>query len=196
MKKFKILLFFLSSFLILSFNNYEASAAENSSNEDTSNIDYDNLQITESDGSIIFFDNLEDMETHLDYIDSINEDPGIVPLAIGETLVGTQYKNKEFLGYSKFTPSWTYASSYVLINNQSETFSSKVNTDWGDVGVSFSKSYGVNTNIPANSNKLSRLGGYADIKIERYKVSLPNVSSSYYKNVAKTTNTYVLVKYK
>lgn len=197
MKKFKVLLFFLSAFVILSFNNYEASAAEDSSNDDASSIDYDNnLQITESDGSIIFFDNQEDMEAHLDYMKSIDENPGIAPLAIGETLVGTQYKKMQFLGYSKFTPSWTYANSYQLVNNQSETFSSKVNTDWGDVGISFSKSYGVNTTIPANSKKLSRLGGYADIKVERYRVSLPNVSSSYYKNVAKTTATYVIVKYK
>lgn len=68
------------------------------------------------------------MEAHLDYMKSIDENPGIAPLAIGETLVGTQNKKMQFLGYSKFTPSWTYANSYQLVNNQSETFSSKVNT--------------------------------------------------------------------
>lgn len=195
--KFKVLSIILGSFLFLAlgFNQEEVSAngLTESLNEGIV-IDYDNLQITELDGSIILFDNKEDMEIHLNNSEEVQKDT-IGIYALGETVVGTQYKSYQFLGYSKFTPSWTKASRYTLTNNQTESFSSKVTTDWGDVSVSFSKSYGVNTSIPADSSRFSKLAGYADLKIERIKVSQPNLSSSYYKTKVTKTNTYVAVRY-
>lgn len=153
--------------------------------------DFENLQIMETDGSILTFESTEDMSS---YISShLN---GSTTMALGETLVGTQIKKMQFISYSNSTKEWTKASKYTLSKSSKIGITGKVPTKWGDISVSFTRKYDVATTIPADSKKFSKLAGYSDLKIQRYKVSRPNMHNSYH--VTKTTKTqnYIKVKYK
>lgn len=195
MKKvfFKVSLLLSFTLVLFIFSSQDASAnGFNLELVSSSKVDFENLYIKKSDGSITAFDNIKDMQLHLNYINSNGYAPEFITLArLGHRLIGTQYKYRVFSGYSKFTPFWTKASLYTLTNNQSESFSSTTNTDWGSINFSFSKSYGVSTNIPADSTRYSRLAGYADLKIERYYVSLPNLHNGYYKTEVTVQNIYI-----
>lgn len=207
-KKIKMLLLLsLAILLSLVVTNSQSISAEKESNNDLNTlepiiiekpnspiIDLENLEILETDGSLTIFDNAEDMENYLNYMESI-DDTYTTMAKVGETVVGTQYKKMQFISYSKYTPDWTKASSYTLKKGNTYSFSSKIKSKWGNVSVSFSRKHGVNTNIPANSKKFSKLAGYADLKIQRIKVTLPTVPTFYKTKVTKT-NTYIKVKYK
>ncbi len=157
------------------------------------NVDFENLMIIEEDGSYSFFDNIEDMEDYVNYTHSINP---MSRLGLGESLVGTEYKNMQFLAYSKYTPDWSPASHYTLKKGNNYSFSANVKSKWGNVKVSFSRKHGVDTWIPADSKRLSKLAGYADLKIQRIKVSRPNLHNSYYKTNITKTATYIKPRYK
>lgn len=199
MKKvlFKVSFLLCFSLALFVFNSHDASA--NESNLEPVNsaiVDFENLYIKNEDGTITAFDNAEDMQVHLDYINSDEDTPDFTTFSkLGHKLVGTQYKYKEFSGYSKFTPSWAKASLYTIGNSKSESFSATSSSDWGNVNFSFSKSYGVNTTIPADPTRYSRLAGYADLKLERYYVNLPNLPTTYYKTEVTILNTYVQPRY-
>lgn len=172
------------------------------SNDLLSTVDFDNLKIVEEDGSESFFESKEDMQLYITYsnLPTTTQNVGLKSItaagAIGETVVGTEYKKMKFLAYSKYTPSWAKASSYTLSQGKSDTFSTTIATKFGDVGASFTKNYGTTTTIPANKKKYSRIAGYADLKIQKIKVSLPNVSSTFYKNKVTKQAKYVKPKYK
>ncbi|QTD40522.1 hypothetical protein [Sporosarcina sp. Te-1] len=119
----------------------------------------------------------------------------IQPLVFGETLIGTEYKYFEFMGYSKYTKDWQKNSHYTTTKGESQTFSNKVTTTWGDVSVSYSHSEGVTRTIPADASRWSRLAGYADLKIERFKITQPSFGTIYTTKVTKL-NLYTDVKYK
>jgi len=86
-----------------------------------------------------------------------------------ETLASSKL-NHYFVGYHSGTPNWTKASSYTITKGKS--FNVSANYPWQGVtlNIGFSYSFSVATTIPANSNKYSRLGVYADytLKKERY----------------------------
>lgn len=77
---------------------------------------------------------------------------------------------KKFIGYPVDTKSWMNASSYALSTSRAFSVSSAFNSNgWsGNISVSITK--GVTVNIPANAKRLSRLGIYADISVQKYKV--------------------------
>lgn len=198
--KLKKILFSLLTVLLFTITSNQLASASTITGEpiDLSNlIDYDNLQIQETDGSIISFDSLSDMEKYVNAFEQPQKDNEsiIQPLAFGETIVGTEYKYFQFMGYSKFTTDWQKNSSYTVSQGESQTYSNKVTTQWGDVSVSYSHSEGVSRTIPADANKWSRLAGYADLKIERIKTTQPSFGTLY---TTKTTklNLYTDVKYK
>lgn len=191
--KTKVKVFFLLSFSILLSLIVTNGSNVSASTIDPLEVDFDNLIITEEDGSYSIFDNSEDME---DYINTVNSINPMSRLGLGESLVGTQNKKMQFLSYSKYTPDWALASSYTLKKGNTYSFSSKIKSKWGNVKVSFSRKHGVNTKIPANAKKYSKLAGYADLKIQRIKVTKPNLHNSYYKTKVTKTNTYIKPKYK
>lgn len=198
----------LTMALTLPTINVDASSENTNLNSDANvenvafnylDVDYQKLQVQESEDTFVFFDSLRDMELYLVHnipTPTSSSNSFATMAAIGETLVGTEYKNYQWMGYSRFTPSWTKASSYVLNSNETETFTGTVSSKFGSVEAKFVRSYGVSTNIPANSSRYSRLAGWADLTIKRYRVSLPNLSTSYYKNKVTVRNNYVDVKYK
>lgn len=107
---------------------------------------------------------------------------------------------KKFIGYPVDTKSWMNASSYALSTSRAFSVSSAFNSNgWsGNISVSITK--GVTVNIPANAKRLSRLGIYADISVQKYKVVVKDkktkkVIRTYYYSTSKVTNTYILVKY-
>lgn len=160
-------------------------------------VDYDNLQIQETDGSIISFDNLSDMKKYVKAFEQTKKsnESIIQPLVFGQTVVGTQYRYFQFMGYSKYTKDWQKNSQYTITKGQSQTFSNKITTNWGDVTISYSHSEGVTRTIPADAKRWSRLAGYADLKIQRIKTTQPSFGTIY---TTKTTklNLYTDVKYK
>ncbi len=160
-------------------------------------LDYDNLEIHETDGTILIFDNLSDMENYVKAFEqpAKYKDSDMQPLVFGESLIGTENKKFVFLGYSKFTPDWQKNSQYTTSKGESQTYSNKVTTKWGDVSVSHNHTEGVTRTIPANSKKWSRLAGYADLKIERYKITQPSFGTIY-TTKTKKLNVYTAVKYK
>lgn len=211
LKKLKGLLFFLGSFLFLAIGSNQVASASTVLPEGLEEqsiikvesvinltgepvIDYENLQITESNGSMILFDNLEDMNTYVAALENLQKDK-IGTYVFGETIVDTQYKYYQFMGYSKHTAEWCQCTDYTVLSSQSETFSHKVTTDWGDVTASFSYSSGVNRKIDADKSRWSKLAGYADLKIERVKITQPSFGTLYTTRV-KTTNKYLAVRYK
>lgn len=205
MKKLKVLLFFLGSFLFLTISSNQVASAESLEGQSIIKldnvinlngepvIDYENLQITETNGSIILFDNLDDMNTYLTALENPQKDK-VGTYVFGETIVETKYKYFEFMGYSKHTKEWCKCTDYTVLSSQSETFSHKVSTDWGDVTASFTHSSGVNRKIEADKSRWSKLAGYADLKIERVKITQPSFGTLYTTRV-KTTNSYIAVRY-
>lgn len=182
---------------------------------------FDNLSVTDVDGSVTYYNTLEDMKLDLTYrsadrltlkpiktndsvlkdgaqedvTGSIEEDYSATK-SIGETYLGSETKKMKFLGNSKYTPDWAPASGYNLTYGMSDTFSSTFNTGFGDVSASFTRTYGIETSLPADKKRYSKVAGYADLKIQTWRVSRPNVSISYYRQKVTKLNTYVKVRYK
>ncbi|HIZ53811.1 MAG TPA: hypothetical protein IAA20_07715 [Candidatus Enterococcus avicola] len=195
--KIKVLLFSLVSILFLTISSGQvasASVVTDSPIDLSTTIDYDNLQITETDGSTLNFDNIDDMKIYVANFKKPQKD-GVEPYVYGKTIVGTQYKNYQFMGYSKYTKEWAKPSAYTTQSSDSQTFSHKISTKWGDTTASYSQSKGVSRTIPANKKKWSRLAGYADLKIVRHKITQPSFGTIYTTKVTKL-NSYIAVKYK
>ncbi|MBC9722030.1 MAG: hypothetical protein H9W82_12215 [Lactobacillus sp.] len=212
MKKVFTASFLLSSalflFLITPSTSAKADTLEISPMEETvktldtaidlsTTIDYDNLQITEPDGSTLNFDNIDDMKTYVETFMKPQKDKedNVQPYVYGETIIGTEYKYYVFMGYSKYTKDWGKPNAYTTLSGESQTFSHKVATKWGDVTASYSRSEGVNRTIPADPSRWSRLAGYADLKIVRTKVTQPSFGTLYFTKATKL-NSYIAVKYK
>lgn len=211
--KFKVLLFSLVSILFLTFSSGESTSASTlqGSSVDLSNtIDYENLYIVEADGSILNFDNISDMKKYVaafenlpkndlkkssDNLQLSDVDGGFQTAVFGETIIGTEYKYYQFMGYSKFTPDWAKVNPYTVLTSHSQSFSQKISTKWGDTTASYTQSYGVNRTIPADAKRWSRLAGYADLKIVRKKITQPSFGTIYTTKATKT-NSYTAVKYK
>lgn len=104
-----------------------------------------------------------------------------------------------FLGYHPETPAWAYASSYTITDSQ--TFSTTYTTTYNGFQFTVNTSYnvGVATTIPADSNRFSRMGVYADIKLSRMKCDIYSYGvyqSTVYHNVGTPLNYYLNVVYK
>lgn len=195
--KLKVLLFSLVSFLFLTVSSGQTATASIGIDNPTdlsTTIDYENLQIVETDGSTLNFDNVDDMKIYVAAFKKPQKN-GVEPYVFGETIVGTQYKNYQFMGYSKYTKEWAKPSSYTTLSSDSQTFSQKITTNWGDVTASYSQSKGVNRTIPADPKRWSRLAGYADLKIVRTKITQPSFGTIYTTKATKV-NSYIAVKYK
>ncbi len=87
---------------------FSQSVSASSINHSDQMVDYENLVIQEIDGSILSFDNLRDMEIYVNPLKQIdNSGESIIrPNAYPETVVGTDYKYYQFMGYSMYTKDW------------------------------------------------------------------------------------------
>lgn len=102
----------LTMALTLPTINVDASS-KNTNLKSDANVDYQKLQVQESEDTFVFFDSPRDMELYLVHnnpTSTSSNNSFVTMAAIGETLVGTEYKNNQWMGYSRFTPSWTKAS--------------------------------------------------------------------------------------
>lgn len=174
-------------------SNYQLGSEEGLPTLSKDFIDFSNLQIAEPDGTVLTFDSEEDMSSYLSAKNS-NKFNQMETLAVGETLVGTETKKMQFVSYH--TSSWGQLPGYTVDNGSTLGISGKIPSKWGDVGVSFTKTYNVSVTYPADKKRWSKLAGYADVKIERYKVFKPNMPTSYYVNKTKVLEKYIKVKYK
>lgn len=165
-----------------------------------------------ADGTTAKFDNEEDLNNFLENQPKKQRacspgDPYYPTCSKPQDVISTTTKQgnpvltkKKFIGYHVDTKSWTKASSYSLSTSRAFSVSSAFNSNgWsGNISVSITK--GVTVNIPANTKRLSRLGIYADISVQKYKVVVKDkktkkVIRTYYYSTSKVTNTYILVKY-
>jgi len=98
MKKvfFKVSLLLSFTLVLFIFSSQDVSAnAFNLELVSSSKVDFENLYIKKSDGSITAFDNIKEMRLHLNYINSNGYAPEFTTLArLGHRLIGTQYKNR------------------------------------------------------------------------------------------------------
>lgn len=83
----------------------------------------------------------------------------------------SSYKStkKQFIGYNKATPSWSYCSGYTIGANSTVSFSGTVTTKWGAVQLSGSFGQNVQIHFDANQKKESRLAVKSKIKVNNRK---------------------------
>ena len=113
---------------------------------------------------------------------------------------GSASTKHEFVKYHRQTPSWSKRSSYEITKGDSvgTTFSPSKE---GVAELNITRSTSVGGSIPANSSKYSRLGIYADMRSQKYKVTKQEYWSgknrgSWYTTVKKPVATYIKVRYK
>lgn len=87
-----------------------------------------------------------------------------------ETLSSVR-KNHLWVGYHSGTPNWAKASQYTLNSGKSFSASGSYNYLGFSLNIGFSYSASVNTTIPANASKYSRLGVWGDFTFSKVKVS-------------------------
>ncbi|WP_455616540.1 hypothetical protein [Eisenbergiella sp.] len=126
-----------------------------------------NYVYTDSNGYQIVFPTLEDYEVYVKAHEDIQ--PRYGEQWILEQTLHTSTLNHYFVGYHSGTPNWTKASSYVI--SQGKNFSIGASYPWQGItlDIGFSYSFSVATTIPANANKYSRLGVYADYTLKQEK---------------------------
>jgi hypothetical protein len=81
-----------------------------------------------------------------------------------EKVVKSERKNWVFCGYA--TNTWMKASSYQA----GKTYSASTGYNFNGVSTTISLSKTISATIPANSNKWSRLAGYADITFKKVQI--------------------------
>lgn len=104
----------------------------------------------------------------------------------------------KFVGYHVVTPSWAKASSYTVNAGLTASASIEYTYKQFTCKLTASKTFGVDTNIPADSSKFSRLGLYGDFLVKHMRTNYHDSSGIYdtYDYIStQTLNTYVLVTY-
>lgn len=194
MKKF---IFALLMFLIFSptFNDDSAEASLTNPLE---------VEIVQDDGTIITFPTQEDYDKYLLHMQTqlrnkhLNDDPKMM-LNDKRTVVEKSTKNKLFVGYSNMTPNWVYTKVYNVTAKKTHSVSGTYTFSGVPVNISFSFSSGVTYPISADKNRLSRLGGYADITFTKTRIDTYHMGEKLYSRYVtskKIHDTYLLVKYK
>lgn len=115
------------------------------------------------------------------------------------TLLWSETKSYQWIGYHSLTPNWSKASSYTLTSGGSYSASGSVTSHGYSIGVTVSYTQSASITYSANSSKYSRLGVYADVKVYRYKYDVyeyGTYSYTYYVNGATPTTRYITVVYK
>lgn len=127
-----------------------------------------NISIVNDEGDEIFFTNIEDKKKYLQQQGLKRKTRAIGVSRRTEKMGSNRYKMK-FAGYSNTTPNWTKAKQYRISKNKGVKFG--LNASYKGVGVKlgFSKVYGTTIVIPANSKKYSKLAGYQDVTLTKYR---------------------------
>lgn len=216
-KKILKLVLILSLVFIPSTHRTNASTiptnntSTNQNNGWTYEIFGDNMLKT-SEGEYLVFETEQDLYNHVkSNLDQntracLPGDPGYphcdnyIPTKQTKQLVSTINYSKHFMGYNKFTKSWSKASSYSLTMTSEQSFTIPLTYDNISFSVNATLSKGVTINIPADSTRFSKLGFLADITAKKYKVTTTNANTgeyinSYYYIVPSVTDTYNVVVY-
>lgn len=125
--------------------------------------------IQNADGENVYFPTESDYETYLKTQTS-NPNERAIAIHYRETLVSSQRTDMKFVGYNKGTPSWTYASEYELSNGDEVSVSGNYEWNGFSFNLGFTQSYSTTAIIPADKKKLSRLAGYVDVTVKKYKI--------------------------
>ncbi|MBO0472242.1 hypothetical protein JZO86_00760 [Enterococcus ureasiticus] len=178
----KILLGLIFTTILLAggaYNTTNALAAEelleNNTIEDTvfSNemVTYDEYSIIDDNGDTIIFNNKEDYDFYINY-----EAPKKIQSRSASTgttwktsVTSSTRKNQLWIGYHSGTPSWSKASSYTLTRNKTYSVSGSYKYEGVTMNIGFSYSKGVNTTIPADKKRNSRLGLWGDFTFRTIK---------------------------
>lgn len=198
-KKIKALLaslFFAALCIIMvNTNVVEVQAEEIADEED---LDQYYKVIQNADGDNVYFPTENDYEV---YIKNQTNNPNQRAIAIHyrETLVSAKRTDMKFVGYNKGTPAWTYADGYELSRGDEVSVSGSYEYSGLTFNLGFTKSYSTTTIIGADNKKLSRLAGYVDVTVRKYKIETIEsgmVLATRYEGKKTIHNKYVLVKYK
>lgn len=166
MKKVKVKIFamvFALVSIIASPLNVFASTTDAMDAKSTSEYVY-----IDQSGNELIFPTAEDYEIYVKAHRSLQPRYG-EEWRLQETIAKTKL-NHHFVGYHSGTPNWTKASSYTIASGKNYSVGASYPWQGVTLNIGFSYSFSVATTIPADSNKYSRLGVYADYTLtqERY----------------------------
>ncbi|MEY9976607.1 hypothetical protein [Lysinibacillus sp. RC79] len=189
-------------FYFINMNKVNAAELDDVENADLNQV---NLTIdspfseTLPDGTLLFFETEDDYNKYMKY-ENVNARCATCNQTT-QTVESSSVSYKQFVNYHPETPAWVPADKHVLQFNKTATVTGSFK--YGDWTLSASVTYthGVSSSIPADPNKLSRLGIYSDIKFTKYKNVVKNpvgtVIDTYYTSAAMAVNApYILVVYK
>ncbi len=183
----------------LATNNEETLIEDSVYSDDL--ITYDEYSVVDENGDTIIFNNQEDYNFYQKYENP--ETPKSRNASMGTSwktaVTSSTRQNQLWVGYHSGTPSWSKASSYTLTRNKTYSVSGSYNYGGSIINLGFSYSKGVNTAIPANKNRNSRLGIWGDftfrtIKTTEYKNGKPTGNVQYRKDQIRH-NYYINPKY-
>lgn len=112
-----------------------------------------------------------------------NIEPCLNKIITRTTVIKTETKENQFVGYNSMTPDWAPVSKYTLSAGKSYSWSGTYTWEKFTFKLSGSKSNTVKREIPADSKKYSRLAvkhtmKYKKIKVE--KIMRGKVYETYY----------------
>ena len=156
------------------------------------------IAVQVSENEIWYFSTPEDYQSYLKHQES--KTPVIQPHGEFTTTqeISRQNLKIKFVGYHALTPSWAKASSYTVNAGLTASASIEYTYKQFTCKLTASKTFGVDTNIPADSSKFSRLGLYGDFLVKHMRTNYHDSSGIYdtYDYIStQTLNTYVLVTY-
>ncbi|WP_348620746.1 hypothetical protein [Paenibacillus polymyxa] len=88
---------------------------------------------------------------------------------IENTLLSTTTKDHQWINYHSETPNWSKASNYTITGGKTYNASTTLKYDDLSFTVGVAYTYSVSTQIPADANRFSRLGVWADLTLKKYR---------------------------
>lgn len=156
------------------------------------------IAVEVSENETYYFSTQEDYHSYLKHQESNGS--GIQPHGEFTTTqeIARQNLNMKFVGYHRLTPTWTKAAAYTIRANESST--AKINGSFNGLSytLTVTHSLGVDTTIPADRNRFSRLAHYGDFVVKHMRTNYHDQSGIYdmYDYIStQTINTYLLVQY-
>lgn len=183
-------IFIFMGCVLINVNTAEAS---------TEIIPKENLSLQLDSGETLTFENVEDYNLYVNHHIN-NQNIQSREVIITTRVISEGYKNYEFIGTSNLTPTWQKTSKYTVsrASNYNASGSYSYNGLTGNISVGYST--GVSFDIAANSSLYSKLGLWADLKVQHkrdyyFDTYLGTITEVDYTS-AKPIETYLDVKYK
>lgn len=157
------------------------------------------IAVQTSQNEMCFFSTQEDYQCYLKNRNSSNNEVKHRGDFVTTVEVSRQNLYMKFVGYHSKTPVWTKADSYTIRVEDSVTVSTQGVFDGMNYTLELTKTVGVDTNIPADATKYSRLGIYGDFLVKHMRDYLQDqngIYGSYDYISTQTLNSYINVTYK